>query len=899
MKQKVCFLALVALLLSPIGVTEVVEAEDACLDSGLSTVFISEIGWAGTSKSTADEWLELANREEIEIDVSGWIIEGASAGGSFLTLPDGAKIPPRSSYLIANYSAESDKSALAAPPNYVNTAISLSNSALRLVLKDKNGCQVDEAGDGGAPFFGGTGTEGTVSMVRLEPLINGILTVAWTAAEDSNGFDTNTNDKGAPGNVRWASLSPSSVDEPVIIETVNDEPQPLEPTIEETVIEESVEISAETPALENEIILEPLVEEILLTETINEETVLEVTTEPIAEEAAEQITDEIKIESEEPEPETEERSSFTVISYPNGALLINEFVSDPIKGEKEWVEIINPYNNVIPLDEWKISEASGRTAALPDILLGYGQVAVAEFSSSALNNDSDTLLLLDPNNVIIDEIIYGSADIPAVKDPNSVARNGEEKFMATETPTKGLMNIITTTIEIMVEDKKDGAVKNKASSTVNIKEITDENVCEKTKAMPQENPGKTETTRLSTIRLSELYPNTGGNDAANEFIELENYGSETSDLFGLTLRDAAGHEWSFADHVKLGAGKFLTINQTDYQFALNNSGSETLWLYMTEETLLDQIQYENAPKKYSLARQGDVWHWTPIITPNEPNTLPPTAELESAAMAGQNEVSIDNRGVDETESLARVSIEEARALPKDSQIVVEGIVSVEPGTLGKQIFYLLDNRAGIQIYKSDSDFPDLTIGDYVELSGTSSSSRGEPRVKIGREDEITVLENNLPLTALYIETISEEEAGQLVKTTGVVTEKSAKQMMIETDSGLVEIKIKNGTGIDLSEIRPGDKLTATGLVGQTENNFYLLPRSQDDIAVQKNEEIAPLTTVEQPTGRQIAEQNDQKRAIVIGLAVIGALAVYALRDKLRIRTKIYEKNHKLSPTPAG
>src|SRR3989338_10481337 len=117
-------------------------------------VYLSEIAWAGSSLSTSDEWLELFNPLNEAIDLSGWSIEGAASSQGTLLIPSGSFIEPGQTFLVSNYSADNEKSTLNSLPNYVTSDISLSNSSLKLTLKDAQGIVVDLAGDGNSPFAG-------------------------------------------------------------------------------------------------------------------------------------------------------------------------------------------------------------------------------------------------------------------------------------------------------------------------------------------------------------------------------------------------------------------------------------------------------------------------------------------------------------------------------------------------------------------------------------------------------------------------------------------------------------------------------------------------------------------------------------------------------------------------
>lgn len=161
-----------------------------------STIIIQEIAWAGSSVSIADEWIELANLGDATSTVSGWILKGASASGTEIILPENAEIPPRGTYLIANYPETDEKSSLLLPVQYATTALSLSNSKLQIELSDQNGQLRDEAGNGSAPFAGNS--DSFTSMIRTQAS-SGNQADAWISATSTANFKSNIQDKGTPG----------------------------------------------------------------------------------------------------------------------------------------------------------------------------------------------------------------------------------------------------------------------------------------------------------------------------------------------------------------------------------------------------------------------------------------------------------------------------------------------------------------------------------------------------------------------------------------------------------------------------------------------------------------------------------------------------------------------------
>lgn len=157
--------------------------------------FISEIAWAGSSASLADEWFELCGPPGT--DISGWSIEGAAS--SPIILATGSVIPASGAFVIANYPSDDLKSVLDIVPDVVTSIVSLSNSDLSLRLRASNGTVIDVAGTEGTPPFAGTSGEVKSSMERLDQLLSGETTEAWRSSQTSNGFHVGTVELGTPG----------------------------------------------------------------------------------------------------------------------------------------------------------------------------------------------------------------------------------------------------------------------------------------------------------------------------------------------------------------------------------------------------------------------------------------------------------------------------------------------------------------------------------------------------------------------------------------------------------------------------------------------------------------------------------------------------------------------------
>src|SRR6516164_4312917 len=78
-------------------------------------LLLGEVAWAGSSKSTADEWLEIWNRSLQPVDLNGYRLVGAG-GGKDIVFNANNVIPPQSAFLVSNYAASDTKSVLAIDP---------------------------------------------------------------------------------------------------------------------------------------------------------------------------------------------------------------------------------------------------------------------------------------------------------------------------------------------------------------------------------------------------------------------------------------------------------------------------------------------------------------------------------------------------------------------------------------------------------------------------------------------------------------------------------------------------------------------------------------------------------------------------------------------------------------
>ncbi len=100
----------------------------------------------------------------------------------------------------------------------------------------------------------------------------------------------------------------------------------------------------------------------------------------------------------------------------------------------EWVELYNPSQNTVNLNNWTLEDATGNTKYLSG-LINPQSLLVFSWSSGLLNNSGDKLKLIAPNNQVLEEIY-----IPACRVDSSYALINN-LWQATNDPTYGLPNI--------------------------------------------------------------------------------------------------------------------------------------------------------------------------------------------------------------------------------------------------------------------------------------------------------------------------------------------------------------------------------------------------------------------------------------------------------------------------
>jgi PKD repeat protein len=157
---------------------------------------INEVAWMGTEVSANDEWLELYNGGDTEIDLAGWVLEAAD--GTPRIILSGLVAPD--SYFVLERTDDETLPGVQADLIYVG---GLGNNGEHLFLKDASGRIIDEVAADGSWPAGDNTTKRTMSR----------LGSAWLNSLEPGGTpgERNYPDGFSPGE---APLEPPSDEEP-------------------------------------------------------------------------------------------------------------------------------------------------------------------------------------------------------------------------------------------------------------------------------------------------------------------------------------------------------------------------------------------------------------------------------------------------------------------------------------------------------------------------------------------------------------------------------------------------------------------------------------------------------------------------------------------------------------
>jgi len=326
------------------------------------------------------------------------------------------------------------------------------------------------------------------------------------------------------------------------------------------------------------------------------------------------------------------------------------------------------------------------------------------------------------------------------------------------------------------------------------------------------------------------------------------------------------NEWEWTDTITKGSYNIITpmnhppiidiycpkqanINQSIICDASDSYDTENNDLTFKWE--IENKIYPNPIAEFSFSQGGE--YNIQLTIKDQEFTVTKTHKIKIISNEGEltNEANTNEASVSSQDdgNITVVTLEDVRKLEIGSKVITRGIVSALPNIFGKTIMYI--TGPGIQLYMYKSDWPDLDMGDLIEINGELSESKGETRIKLSTKEDIKIIakeEEPLPYP-INNNDVNENYEGSLVKIKGTLIQKTGSTFFIKDDIGEVQVYIKTNTKIDKKKYAEGDELLITGIVSQNNDVYQILPRGEQDI-----EKIQKIQTEKTP----IEVSNNQK-----------------------------------------
>jgi uncharacterized protein YdeI (BOF family) len=186
-----------------------------------------------------------------------------------------------------------------------------------------------------------------------------------------------------------------------------------------------------------------------------------------------------------------------------------------------------------------------------------------------------------------------------------------------------------------------------------------------------------------------------------------------------------------------------------------------------------------------------------------------------------------------------VSIAEARRLPLETLVTIEGSVTVPSGTFRSSIsdegFAIQDRSGGIYVGMKVN--LNLRLHERVRVTGRLARSNEMLTLVPASAEDVRKRGRGPQVRPERISTgrVGEMTEGRLLKVAGRVTRAVVNdapygsRLFLDDGTGEIQIYVSASAGIDLSSLRPGRRVSATGFGAQYKDHYEIEPRFPADI----------------------------------------------------------------------
>lgn len=824
-------------------------------------VIINEINWGGSSLSSSDEWIELKNNSNSEINLNGWKISGAGSGDNSLQINGDYKIGPNEYFLISNFNLGDSNCAFTIVPDIILTSISLLNSNngnLELIDSDNN--LVDEVkGD----IWPAGNNDPHTSMERI--LKDGLLDESWQSASNSINIISNFSDKGTPG----AENSP-----PIFNNISSNYPEfsdylylsnmlEAEGKINKIIDGDTIEleinnivykarlmgIDAPESAYSSQFnVNEPYYLESkeylknyfdkniklfvpkinndrydnynrLLVIAVFDEYIINVDSILNGLSKSYYLDNNYLVKQKWESAEYIAKTNLLNIwkYFSNSCIKINEILPNP-SGEdtdNEFIELRNICEYELDLYGWIIDDGDyGSSPYMIDdnfIISPKSYFTIySNASKITLNNDSDNVRLFTPDYNLSDEISYEDTN---ENESYSLISND---WLFTDNLSPNKENIMPSNSEKIVKNISDLKTIEKGE-TLQVQGIVNSlpgTIGSQYFYIEDSSAG------TQIYSYNQVFPDLKLGDfisvvgelSTTSYLRLKIY--NLNDILLISSNNELKPKIISSATIKNNIGKLVQI-----QGKITKKSSQTLYIGDENNSNIKINIRSSLGFKSGNFDEGDIIEIVGIVVEDSSNiTISPRSINDIIIISKSNDnysISLSDRIIDVIN------------LPDNTVVKLKGIVINLPNNFSSQYFYIMDDSYGIQIYSYNKLFPSLSIGDEIEVIGKISSSGR--RLKIYDINDIKITSKQNLIVINYLDNNIDTYYGRLIYIEGTLVEKKGLNIIIENNGQRYNIYLKSKTNIKSSAYKVGNYIKIIGIVELLSGVYKIVPRYENDI----------------------------------------------------------------------
>lgn len=374
------------------------------------------------------------------------------------------------------------------------------------------------------------------------------------------------------------------------------------------------------------------------------------------------------------------------------------------------------------------------------------------------------------------------------------------------------------------------------------------------------------------ISINEVFANPSGDENTDEFVELANADAFEVSLLGWIIADAS--KQTALPDLRVPANGFLILRKTQSGLTLNNT-NETLRLINASGQTMTSIAYEAAAEDVSW-NAGNPWFEAtptpgapnmpaPVVVPdeieevvadqpvtvNQPSTVFPEIIIDDVEPVLLSTAPSDTKAkstASTTKSAAATSKAAQQTtfaawskVKANTRVQVVGVVSVPPGVFGDKVVTIQDvtgSFAGIELYFSAAAWPELEMGDIVEVVGKKSSAKLGDRLLVSSADDIITLDHiNLDPVVLPIGDLGANHHRLLVAIDSRVVDESRGLLDLSDDTGELRASLNKADVVWEQTELPVAGFLAGIYVHAPKPELWI--READDISIEKQDVVEP------------------------------------------------------------